>query len=390
MTPRHLYLHVPFCVRRCSYCDFAVSVVPRPHAPDWVEAVALELERLAAAGGWATPLRLDTVYCGGGTPSLLGPEAMDRLRSRLAGTAEWDDRAEWTCEANPESFTADVARGWAAAGVNRISLGAQSFQEPVLRWMGRLHGVEGPAAALGAARAAGIDNVSLDLIFALPARLERDWGADLRRALALEPEHVSLYGLTAEPATPLGRWVREGREALADEDSYAAEYLEAIETLEPAGLGAYEVSNFARPGRESRHNQAYWDGRAYLGLGPGAHSYVAPRRWWNVRDWHEYAARIAAGTETEAGSEAVEGETQGLERVWLALRRREGLALEGLSGAQQERAALWQQHGWARVDGAGIRLTAEGWLRLDRLAVELDGLAAAGSLDAPIAASRNS
>ena len=362
-------------MRRCSYCDFAVTVDARPAAGDWVELVALELERLVTAHGWAAPWSLDTVYCGGGTPSLLGPDAMARLRDRLDTLVRWDDSAEWTCEANPESFTPEVARAWRAAGVNRISLGAQSFQEPVLRWMGRLHGVAGPGLALDAARAAGIDNVSIDLIFGLPARLGRDWDADLAATLALAPEHVSLYGLTAEAATPLGRWVAEGKERLADEDTYAAEYLAAVHALAAGGYQAYEVSNFARPGRASRHNQAYWDGRAYLGLGSGAHSYVAPQRWWNVRDWHEYTARLRAGEATEAGSEEVAGADGALERAWLGLRQDTGLPVAALGASQLRVVAGWQREGWAERTADRVRLTPRGWLLLDRLVVELDGAA---------------
>src|SRR5690606_18225905 len=233
---------------------------------------------------WAWPLQLRTVYVGGGTPSLLGAGAMEALRRRLEPYVRLADDVEWTVEANPESFDEAVARGWREAGVNRLSLGAQTFDEGALRWMGRLHDADGPARAVEAARRAGIENVSLDLIFGLPARLGRDWGADLDRALALEPTHVSLYGLTAEPATPLGRWVGEGRETLADEDAYEAEYMLAADRLAAAGYVHYEVSNFARPGRESRHNSAYWTGAAYLGLGPSAHSYVPPERRWNLRD----------------------------------------------------------------------------------------------------------
>ena len=371
MTPRHLYLHVPFCIRRCSYCDFAVTVFPSPPGAEWVDAVVSELRRRARERGWETPWQLDTVYCGGGTPSLLGPGVMAELRERLAELVWWDTVAEWTCEANPESFTAEVAAGWRAAGVNRISLGAQTFSEPILRWMGRQHGPEGPAAAVAAARSAGIDNVSIDLIFGLPRRLERDWREDLRRAAELAPEHVSLYGLTAESATPLGRWVRDGRERLADESEYAAEYLEAVAALEAADYRAYEVSNFARPGRESRHNRAYWEGRAYLGLGSGAHSYVPPERWWNTRDWPEYAARVRGGEETMAGREIVDGEAESLEGLWLGLRRREGINASDLNPAQAALAAGWQDQGWARRGGARLCLTPEGWLRLDSLAVAL-------------------
>ena len=166
----------------------------------------------------------------------------------LARTFTWDADVEWTSEANPETFTDDVAKEWREAGVNRISMGAQTFNEESLRWMGRMHGVEGPARAFRAARAAGIDNISIDLIFGLPARFQRDWAGDLARVVALEPEHISLYGLTAEKNTPLGRWVAEGRETMADDDQYVEEYTLAVEVLTAAGFEHYEVSNFGRPG----------------------------------------------------------------------------------------------------------------------------------------------
>jgi len=296
---------------------------------------------------------------------------MARLRERLSPIVCWDDEAEWTCEANPESFTPELARAWRAAGVNRVSLGVQSFSEAVLRWMGRLHGADGPARAMEAARLAGIANVSLDLVFGLPARLERDWVADLERVAVMRPDHVSLYGLTAEPATPLGRWVREGRETLAADTEYAAEYLEAVTRLEGHGYRAYEVSNLALPGRESGHNQAYWDHRPYLGLGSGAHSFVPPERWWNVRDWRDYLERLQGGRDLTGGREQLDTEARRLERLWLGLRQRKGLEEAALSEAQRRLATEWRGRGWTRPEAGRLSLTPEGWLRLDALAVAL-------------------
>jgi oxygen-independent coproporphyrinogen-3 oxidase len=189
--------------------------------------------------------------------------------------------------------------------------------------------------------------------------------------LELGPAHVSLYGLTAEPATPLGRRVADGKEVLADEDRYAAEFLEAAERLGAAGFRQYEVSNFARPGRESRHNQAYWRHRPYLGLGPGAHSFVPPHRFWNVRDWTEYRSRLEAGTTAEAGRERLGTGELDLERIWLGLRVDDGMPLRDLGVVQRERVRRWSDAGWARLDRDRVRLTPSGWLLLDRLAVEL-------------------
>ncbi|CAN5767750.1 radical SAM family heme chaperone HemW [soil metagenome] len=378
-NPRSLYVHVPFCVRRCSYCDFAVQAVRDPPVDAWLDAVGGEIALLAAERGWSEPLILDTLYVGGGTPSLLGVGAMAALAERLQPHARWDPAAvEWTCEANPESFTPDLARDWRAAGVNRISLGVQTFHEPSLRWMGRLHGPDGPARAMDAAREAGFESVSVDLIFALPHRLGRHWATDLDRALALAPEHVSLYGLTAEPGTPLGRWVEEGREHLADDDRYADEYLLAHERLRAAGFHHYEVSNFALPGHASRHNSVYWTGAPYAALGPGAHAFYPPLRRWNMRSWDAYIEAVAAARLPVEGEESVGPEEVALERVWLRLRTEGGYPLGESTAAQCETAAEWVRFGWARTDDDRLRLTAEGWLLLDRLALEWSsGIAAA-------------
>jgi oxygen-independent coproporphyrinogen III oxidase len=376
--PRSLYVHVPFCVRRCSYCDFAVQATPEAPVTPWLEAVTGELRLLSREQRWSAPLELDTVYVGGGTPSMLGTGAMAAMRAGFAPLARWDPAAaEWTAEANPESFTLDLARDWREAGVNRVSLGVQTFHEPALRWMGRMHGAEGPARAMAAARSAGFENVSVDLIFGLPSRLGRDWSDDLDRALALEPGHVSLYGLTAEQATPLGRWVREGRESLAGEDRYAEEYLLAHERLTAAGFEHYEVSNFGLPGLRSRHNFAYWTGVSYAALGPGAHGFHPPVRRWNLRGWEAYRDAVAAGELPLEGEERVAAEEIALERVWLALRTDVGYPLAEASPSQRSLAQSWSSRGLATLDGGTLRLTAEGWLLLDRLA--LDFAAAAGT-----------
>lgn len=378
MRPRSLYVHVPFCVRRCSYCDFAVEVAREAPVASWLEVVSGELRLLASERGWGEPLELDTLYLGGGTPSLLGTGALAALREALAPHARLAEGAEWTAEANPESFTLELARDWRAAGVSRISLGTQTFHAPALRWMGRMHGEAGAVRAMLAAREAGFENVSVDLIFGLPARLGRDWGADLDRVLELEPEHVSLYGLTAETATPLGRWVREGRESLADEDRYAEEYLLAHQRLTAAGYEHYEVSNFGRPDRRSRHNFAYWTGAPYAALGPGAHGFDPPLRRWNLRSWPAYREAILAGRLPVDDQEIVSQEDAALERIWLRLRTDLGFPLDEAGEGQRALAVRWEERGWARLHRGAILLTAEGWLLLDRLAVDF-----AGAADAP-------
>ena len=367
----HLYVHVPFCLRRCSYCDFAVQAVSHAPVHDWLTAITSELDLVRAEQQWTEAPQLNTLYVGGGTPSLIGGAGMIGLRDALASRLTLSDDCEWTSEANPETFTDDVAREWQRAGVNRISLGAQTFDENVLRWMGRMHGADGPARAVAAARNAGIDNYSIDLIFALPSRFNRDWQSDIERVLELNPTHVSLYGLTAEIGTPLGRWVAEGREVLANEDEYAEQYLLASRLLTQAGFVHYEVSNFAKPGMESRHNQAYWNGVAYIGLGPGAHSFVPPQRRWNVRDWNRYREMVANDELPIEGRETIDEATGGLEHAWLGLRTRDGVPVQRLNQRQSTLAEKWIRHGWGETDQSTFRLTPEGWLLLDRLSVEM-------------------
>jgi oxygen-independent coproporphyrinogen III oxidase len=371
MNPRALYIHVPFCARRCSYCDFAVEATRDPPVAEWVEAVGRELELTAAEREWQLPLHLDTLYVGGGTPSLLGTKAMSTLLGRLSAFVRIGPDTEWTCEANPESFTPELAADWHAAGVNRVSLGVQSFDSGTLRWMGRLHGPEGARAAVAAAHAEGIENVSVDLIFAVPDHLERNWEDDLRQAVDLAPQHISLYGLTAETGAPLGRWVREGREVLAGEDRYADEYLLAHEILTRSGYEHYEVSNFARDGLRSRHNVVYWAGAPYAALGPGAHSFEAPVRQWNLRSWAAYRESVRGGRRPLEGEERLDRESEELERIWLGLRTSSGYSMSEAGERQIRLVSDWVRAGVASLSAGTVRLNERGWLLLDELALDL-------------------
>lgn len=371
-TVASVYVHAPFCVRRCFYCDFAVQVRAVGDPGAWLAALEGELRGVEEEGLFTLAPVLETLYVGGGTPSLLGAGAMSGLADLLGRDRVGGGGLEWTAEANPESLTPEMASAWREAGVNRLSLGVQTFHGPALRWMGRLHGPEGALAAVTVARDAGFENLSVDLIFGLPAHVGRDWTEDLERALALEVPHVSLYGLSVEAGTGLGRAVREGREPAVDEDRYGEEFLEAAETLSRAGYRHYEVSNFARPGAESRHNGAYWYGAPYLGLGNGAHSYAPPLRRWNHRGWDEYREAVAASGVAEEGREELGPAELRLERIWLGLRTSRGLLLEGLPPEAAVLAAAWERKGWARTRGGVVTLGPRGWLLLDRLAVEMD------------------
>lgn len=361
MTPRHVYVHVPFCARRCSYCDFSIAVRRNVPTDEYLDALQRELEH-AARG------IVSTIYFGGGTPSRLGARGVQRLLDIARTTYEPEPDAEITLEANPEDVTRESAAAWIAAGVNRLSLGAQSFDDAVLAWMHRVHDSAAIARAFTTARDAGFANVSLDLIFALPESLQRDWSRDLAKALALEPEHVSLYGLTVEPATPLARWRDRGAVAEAPEENYEREYLLAHDVLTGAGFSHYEVSNFARPGLESRHNRAYWTLDPYAGHGPSAHSWDGERRMWNEPVYTKWRDMLARGEEPRGGSEALTEEQRELERLYLGLRTLAGIREEPEHAAC---VARWVGEGWAARGSGRVVLTPRGWLRLDALTASL-------------------
>jgi oxygen-independent coproporphyrinogen-3 oxidase len=279
---------------------------------------------------------------------------------------------EWTAEANPESLSKAVARGWAESGVNRVSIGVQSFQPPVLRRLGRLHGPEEAVRALKQGREARISNLSLDLIFGLPAKAGRDWIRDLDSALAMEVPHLSLYGLSVEKAAPLARAVDIGAVIPLAEEEFNEQFLDASERLSSEGYRHYEVSNFARPGFECRHNRKYWGLAPHLDLGNGAHSFRAPRRRWNPRKWDAYRTAYM-GEEPWWDSEEYLGEEMvRLLRTWLGLRTDRGIRMSDLNLAAKGAVAKWISRGWATREAGQLRLTPSGWLLLDHLVVELD------------------
>ena len=312
---------------------------------------------------------MDTLYFGGGTPSRLGADGVARLLGALGDRMTLASDAEITLEANPEDVNAESVAAWRDAGVNRLSIGAQSFDDRVLQWMHRSHDAAMIEHAADSARRGGIDNVSLDLIFALPSGVDRSWPADVARALELEPSHLSLYGLTVEPHTPLGRWTARGDVAESPDERYEDEFLHAHETLSAAGFDHYEVSNFGRAGRHSRHNSTYWSGRPYVGLGPSAHGFDGEVRRWNASAYADWVRRVAGQSDPIDGSEALTAENRAAERVYLGLRTTAGLIM---SGTEASRVRSWVEAGWASVNpGDRVVLTPLGWLRLDTLAADL-------------------
>lgn len=370
--PRHAYVHVPFCARRCSYCDFSIAVRRDVPVAEYLRALETELSlRFSGASedGVAHEWTLDTLYFGGGTPSQLGGGGLAAAVDVMRRYARLAPDAEVTAEVNPEDIRPGMVRTLVDAGINRLSIGAQSFDDQALAWMHRVHNSSKVAEAVALARAEGIQNFSLDLIFALPTALDRSWERDVEAALALEPEHLSLYGLTVEPATPLGRWAARGEVEEAPDERYESEFLGANALLTAAGFEHYEVSNFARANARSRHNSSYWKGVPYAGLGPSAHGFDGQVRRWNVAAYVSWNSRLRDGTDPLGGHELLTEENRTAETVYLGLRTVDGLALD--PGEESAVVAPWVAAGWGEVIERRLRLTPLGWLRLDALATSL-------------------
>jgi putative oxygen-independent coproporphyrinogen III oxidase len=330
---------------------------------EYISALRTEFDLGAVEGSV-----LDTVYLGGGTPSRLGGQGIAEVLALVRNHTAITPDAEITIEANPDDVNDLAVAKWVAAGVNRVSLGAQSFDDAVLKWMHRTHDAGQIGRAVRTLRRGGIKNISLDLIFALPASLNRSWERDLTLALDLEPQHVSLYGLTVEAHTPIARWADRGVVVEGSEAQYEEEFLLANKSMTRAGFDHYEVSNFALPGNASRHNSAYWTGAPYAAVGPSAHSFDGEVRRWNVSAYSEWIRRLAAGGPVVGGEETLTAENREAEAVYLGLRTRGGLEI---SEADLGTARRWVDAGWGELENNRLRLTPTGWLRLDSLAADL-------------------
>lgn len=327
-----IYLHIPWCLERCPYCDFNTRAARSWPETEYADALLRELGTRLRQDGFAGR-EVTTLFFGGGTPSLFAPRTIAHLIDGISGAATLAADAEITLETNPGSTDEAKLRDFRRAGVNRLSLGVQTFHEGHLRALGRHHGVDDSRRVLREARAAGFANLSLDLIHAIPGQSAADLEADLDEALSFDTEHISAYALTFEPGTPLTRDLERGRiERLANEEE-AAMFERIHERLPGAGLPSYEISNFAKPGFEARHNQAYWRGIPYIGAGAGAHSFLPRpgdhehpgRRWMNLREPAEYIEAASRDGFAEAEAEELTPRQAMGEHIWLALRESRGL-----------------------------------------------------------------
>ncbi|HUH65965.1 MAG TPA: radical SAM family heme chaperone HemW [Syntrophales bacterium] len=359
-----LYVHVPFCREKCPYCDFystpALSLVEA-----WLES--LRKEALLYTDSFPA---FDSLYFGGGTPTILSDGAFRKLMDFVREHFTFAADTEITVEANPEDATSEKLTALRACGVNRLSIGVQSFNGEELATLKRRHSARDAEKALEVAHSAGFEDIGIDLICLVPGQTEKSWMNSLERALSLEPAHLSCYQMTFSEGTPFGRMKAEGRIAVTDEETERDFFLLTSRFLQERGFIHYEVSNFARGEAScSRHNGKYWRHVPYLGLGPAAHSFDGARRWWNLRSVKQYCRAIEGGSRPIEGSEILTDEQLRLERLCLGMRTRDGISFADVctvSRAQDVLSPL-EQSGFIRLENGRILPTLEGFLVADRL-----------------------
>ena len=369
-----IYLHIPFCKQACFYCDFHFSTNLKPKK-ELLQALHKEID---LQQHYLQGETVETIYFGGGTPSLLETEEIRSLLDHLKGLFQVVKEAEVSLEANPDDLTAEKLAGLKQAGINRLSIGIQTFAEPVLQGLNRAHTAAQAHACVPLARAAGFNNISIDLMYGLPGQTVQLWQQDLELALALRPEHISAYNLTIEPQTAFGKWVKKGQLKPPGEEVGEEHYHMLTQALSAAGYEHYEVSNFCLPGFHSRHNTSYWLQKRYLGLGPGAHSYNLQARHYNVSNNALYIKKLKAG-ELPHESEELNREDHINEYLMTGLRTSWGIDLQYLK--QQWQHDLEQEHqqylqemaqrGQARLEKNRLILTEEGRLLADEITARL-------------------
>jgi oxygen-independent coproporphyrinogen III oxidase len=363
-----LYLHIPFCHTRCHYCDFNTYAGILPLREPYVRALLTEI---AMAGTFAqlpdgSPRRSRTIFFGGGTPSLLSVSQICRILDACFENFAVDEDAEITLEANPGTLNQDQLAGLRAAGINRLSMGAQSFDTELLKTLGRIHSPKDIMQAVRFARAAGFTSINVDFMFGLPGQTMHHWRETLDRALDMHIEHLSLYSLIIEEGTPFCSWTREGRITPGDEDLCADMYEYADERLLAAGYVNYEISNWSLPGHQSRHNLTYWHNLPYLGMGAGACSSFDGRRFSDVRDPVEYVRLLNAHQSPEAESETIDRQQAMSETAFLALRTAQGLHLPTFAKRFSVPFAEFVGDRLLPVEDAGLLERDHDWIRLSK------------------------
>lgn len=367
-----LYLHIPFCEKKCVYCDF-YSIETTSMMQRFVQTLLREIELRDVPDRLIT-----TVFFGGGTPSLMSPAMLEPIIAALRVRGTFADDCEWTMECNPGTVTLESLQGYRALGINRLSFGVQSFVQEELKFLYRLHSGDDAEESMRLARAAGFDNINMDLMFALPPQTKESLSYSLDRLLACEPNHVSAYSLVYEHGTPLYAQLKKGLVKPHAEEYDADMYTMVMERLAAGGFEQYEVSNFARDKKYSRHNLTYWRGEEYAAYGPSAHGYLDGSRYWNIRSLHTWTETVDAGKIPEANRELLTAEEQAVELAFLSLRsdgmpvtefaERFGIDIEQ---ALQPDLQYWLDDGLIRRDGTRLRLTQRGYQLCDEMTLKV-------------------
>lgn len=372
------YIHIPYCVKRCGYCDFNTYTPSELNSPDlssittpYIDAVITEIKLAAKTVGRK---KVPTIFFGGGTPSLLPSEDVARVLAAIRADFDLAGDAEITLEANPDAVSREFLAGIAEAGVNRISLGMQSAVPHVLQALDRTHNPENVAKAVNLAREVGIENLSVDLIYGVPGETTDDWNQTFTEALELPINHISAYALIVEAGTKLAARLKRGEIKMPTDDETAEKYLLFDSAARSAGFEWYELSNWAKSGGACRHNIAYWDGSSWWGVGPGAHSYWNGRRWWNIKHPNTYQAALRKGETPESSNEVLTEQNVKDEFIMLQIRLRDGISLLSLTEAQRKTASAFRDSG--HIDNLAwengrLTLAPNGRLIADRIVREL-------------------
>ena len=359
---RHLYIHIPFCPKLCPYCSFYSEVSDASQTKRFLDALLLEMEREAARHG----LQPRTIFFGGGTPSALSVSQLEYLLGGMRRRLDLSEVREWTLEMNPATVSMTKASLLRSLGVNRISMGVSSWDAEILKVLGRVHDAEQAERSYGILREAGFDNVNLDLMFAIPTQTAGQWRASMEKTAALGPEHISAYCLSYEEDTEFFARFTAG-EFVPNEETDAAFFESAMDTLCAAGYEHYEISNYAKPGRECEHNLAYWLGADYLGIGPSAFSTVGARRWQNIPNAKEYADRVFAGESLVSFEESLDAGMRTREAIAFSLRTNRGVAREELA-PWREKVEEFGEMGLVETERGRLRLTRRGKMLADSVA----------------------
>jgi oxygen-independent coproporphyrinogen-3 oxidase len=372
-----IYVHIPFCKQACNYCNFHFTV-SKKQLPEMISAIAQEA--ILQKKKLPTPVIIDTVYFGGGTPSILSTQQLTTILTTIQQQYNLGIDAEITLEVNPDDCSTEKLQQWHGVGINRLSIGVQSFRENDLVWMNRSHHAETAITAIEQAHVAGFTNISIDLIYGIPGLSNEDWYQNIQKAIALPIQHLSCYALTVEPKTALHHYIQKKTKSNIDANAQAMQFELLMEWLPKAGFEHYEVSNFAKPGYQSKHNSNYWKGIPYIGLGPSAHSYNGIQRQWNIANNHSYIQHIQNG-HIPAEIETLTAAQKRNEQIMIGLRTKEGIELQKLKDT-------WSQHHQQQLIKAAqkwinkdlmewlpqtqqLRLTQKGMLYADGIASDL-------------------